>query len=129
MRRLFLLLSANFFVFGATITLAQDIVVGITESIHTIDVNHQGTLVKVKRVQDPANKLVDDFAKTSRPCPPFCINPMSVHPAVKTFGEVELLDFVTTKVEQSLACWSTRVCPSFITAKPSLVPSIYLLCC
>ena len=75
-----------------------DIVVGITPTIPTIDINHQGTTVQVKRVQDPSNKLVDDFAKTSRPCPPFCIHPMAAAPGVKTVGELELLKFAREQV-------------------------------
>ena len=32
------------------------------------------------------------FAKTSRNCPPFCVNPMVLAPGVETYGEVEVLD-------------------------------------
>jgi len=31
--------------------------------------------VTVQRIQDTNNRLTDDYAKTSRPCPPFCIQP------------------------------------------------------
>ena len=34
------------------------------------------------------------FAKTSRKCPPFCIQPMTLAPGVETIGEVELIDYV-----------------------------------
>jgi rhodanese-related sulfurtransferase len=77
---------------------ADDGPVGITESTHSVVVNHFGVPVTVQRIQDTENRLVDDFAKTSRPCPPFCIHPLSAAPGVETLGELELLAFVQTKV-------------------------------
>ena len=52
------------------------------------------------RIQDEDHRLTDDFARTSRPCPPFCIHPMEAAPGVKTVGELELLDFVTHEVKK-----------------------------
>ncbi len=83
---------------SSSIAQAQDIVVGITPDIPTVEVNHQGMPVQVKRIQDPANKLVDDFAKTSRPCPPFCVHPVSAAPGVITVGELELLEFAQNQL-------------------------------
>lgn len=85
-------------VFVVPATYAEDIVVGITPTLPSISINHQGTKVEVKRVQDPSNKLVDDFAKTSRPCPPFCVHPMSAGKDVETVGELELLEFARKEV-------------------------------
>jgi len=79
---------------------SSEIVVQISPSIPTIDVNHRGTPVTVKRIQDTNNKLVDDFAKTSRPCPPFCVHPMQAAPGVSTVGELDLLDFLSKDVAQ-----------------------------
>lgn len=74
--------------------------VGITEQQYSVVVNHRGVPVTVTRIQDTENRLVDDFSKTSRPCPPFCIHPMAAAPGVRTVGELELLDFLSTDVEQ-----------------------------
>ena len=74
--------------------------VGITESISFVMVNHRGTPVTVERIQDTENRMVDDFSKTSRPCPPFCIHPMEAYPGVRTVGELELLDFLKIDVEE-----------------------------
>lgn len=49
--------------------------------------------VKIMRNQDGANTIHPDYAKTSRKCPPFCVQPMQVAPGVTTVGEVELLEF------------------------------------
>lgn len=50
--------------------------------------------VVISREQDNHNELVGDWALTSRPCPPFCIQPMQVAPGVTTIGELELLDML-----------------------------------
>lgn len=72
--------------------------VGITEDLPYAIVNHLGTEVRVERIQDNDNRLVDDFARTSRPCPPFCIHHMEAAPGVRTVGELELLSFIQNEV-------------------------------
>lgn len=59
-----------------------------------VEVIHQGKLVKVQRVQDQEHKLEGGFAKTSRKCPPFCIQPAQVAPGVKTIAQLEMFDFM-----------------------------------
>lgn len=68
--------------------------VKLTPDRDYIEVIHQGRLIKVQRIQDQDHKLEGSFAKTSRKCPPFCIQPMEVAPGVKTIGQVELFDFM-----------------------------------
>ncbi|MEE9446349.1 MAG: rhodanese-like domain-containing protein [Arenicellales bacterium] len=80
-------------------TANEDIVVGITSTMATANVSHRGTPVTIKRIQDPSNKLVDDFAKTSRPCPPFCVHPMQAASGVKTVGELDVVSFLQNQVE------------------------------
>jgi rhodanese-related sulfurtransferase len=74
--------------------------VGITEAMPYVEVDHHGIPVRIERIQDTDNRLVDDFSKTSRPCPPFCIHPMSAAPGVTTIGELELLHFLQTDVAE-----------------------------
>ena len=78
----------------------QDLKVKITPELGSVTVDHFGTPVRIQRIQDTSNKLVDDFAKTSRPCPPFCIHPMHAVEGVQTVGEVELLHFLQNEVKQ-----------------------------
>lgn len=66
----------------------------IKENLPYVEVDHHGIKVKVTRIQDTENRLIDDFSKTSRPCPPFCIHPIQAAPDIKTFGEIELLEFL-----------------------------------
>jgi rhodanese-related sulfurtransferase len=48
--------------------------------------------VEISRIQDTDHEVTGEWAKTSRPCPDFCIQPMSPAPGVTTIGELELLD-------------------------------------
>jgi len=73
---------------------AGDLKVKITRSIASVDVMHNGKKVTIKRNQDNKNVVNKAFAKTSRNCPPFCINPMKLAPGVETVGEVEVLDYL-----------------------------------
>ena len=78
---------------------AQAVQVKITPELDHVDVMHAGKPVRIQRIQDTGHKIIDDFAKTSRPCPEFCIHPMRVAPGVETLGELELLDFMTHEVK------------------------------
>lgn len=89
--------------FGAAMTLilsapvmAQE--VNITPGVRSVEFTINGTAYKIERIQDTENKLDNSFAKTSRPCPEFCIHAMSAAPGVVTTGELELLDFLQQDV-------------------------------
>lgn len=51
--------------------------------------------VEIARIQDTENEVVGDWARTSRPCPDFCIQPMTPAEGVKTIGELELIEMLT----------------------------------
>ena len=67
--------------------------VGITSDLSEITVKHNGKDVKIMRNQNNDNVVIPAFAKTSRPCPPFCIQPMSLGDGIQTIGEVEVIDY------------------------------------
>jgi len=73
--------------------------VGITKDLKSLEITYAGKTVVIERIQNTKNKLTNGFAKTSRVCPPFCVQPISIHPGVKTIGEVELLAFVDKQVK------------------------------
>ncbi len=60
----------------------------------TAQVKHNGKMITIQRVQDNGNNVDASFAKTSRPCPPFCIQPISLAPGVETIGENEMIDYL-----------------------------------
>lgn len=72
--------------------------VNISQDMPYIDVSHDGKSIRIQRIQDQENHLTGGFAKTSRKCPPFCIQPMNVAPGVTTIAELELIDFIQKDV-------------------------------
>ena len=68
--------------------------VGITPSLSSVEVIHNGQPVTIERNQDNKNTIAADYALTSRPCPPFCIRPIKLAPGVETIGELEMLDYL-----------------------------------
>ncbi len=68
--------------------------VKITRQIESVEVSHQGRTVTIQRNQDIHNTINPDFARTSRKCPPFCIQKMVIAPGVETIGERDLLDYL-----------------------------------
>ncbi len=73
---------------------ADDVAVKITPEIASVEVMHNGKKATIMRNQDEKNTVNEAFAKTSRKCPPFCIQPSTVAPGVETIGEVEMLDYL-----------------------------------
>ncbi|MBF0369168.1 MAG: rhodanese-like domain-containing protein [Magnetococcales bacterium] len=71
----------------------------ITDNIGSFTVKHGSKTVEVKRQADPNATLHSAFAKTGRRCPPYCAQPMEVAPGVKTIGEVELVAFMLTHLQ------------------------------
>jgi len=72
--------------------------VKITPDMAYIYVYHKGKAVKVHRIQDTKHKLTGHYAKLYRPGT--FIQPVKTDPKVKTIGEVELLKFMTKKVNK-----------------------------
>lgn len=67
--------------------------VNITPKVASVTVMHKGKETKIMRNQDNGNTVNPAFAKTSRPCPPFCIQPMSLGKGIQTIGEVEVINY------------------------------------
>jgi rhodanese-related sulfurtransferase len=59
-------------------------------------VNHGNEMIKVQRIQDTSHTIDGSFAKTSRPCPPFCVNPLNIGEGVATVAELEVIKFMET---------------------------------
>ena len=68
--------------------------VNITKDMASVDVMHNGKKTTIMRNQDQKNTVNPAFAKTSRKCPPFCIQPAVVAPGVETIAEVEIIDYL-----------------------------------
>ena len=68
--------------------------VGITKDIMSITVQTKNGPVKIIRNQDNIAVINPGFAKTSRKCPPFCVQPQKVAPGVETVGELEVIKYM-----------------------------------
>lgn len=79
---------------GVAGTVTGDEPVLIRDNIPYVDVLHNGKQVRIERNQDNGNMIDLEFALTSRPCPPYCIQPMKLAEGVETIGELELLDYL-----------------------------------
>ena len=81
-----------------TISAKEKLLVQITQEIPYIEVKDSGVDIRISRIQDTGNKLTDDFVKTSRVCPPFCVQKITPIKGVKTIAELELIDFIENRV-------------------------------
>ncbi len=79
------------------VAMAVDVM--LTDYLTYLEVEHDGKPVRIQRIQDQDNMLNDGFAKTSRKCPPFCIQPMKVAPGVATVGEAEIFRFMERQMK------------------------------
>jgi rhodanese-related sulfurtransferase len=68
--------------------------VNIRPDVPSVTVETESGPVEISRIQDNAHELTGEWARTSRACPPFCIQPMTPAPGVTTIGEMELLDML-----------------------------------
>ena len=71
--------------------------VGIWGDQMEVTVTHNGTSTDITRNQDNKNTVNPAFAKTSRPCPPFCIQPAVLPPGVETSAEREIMHYAEMK--------------------------------
>jgi len=69
-------------------------VVNITPTLESVTVIHGDQNVTIMRNQNQKNTVNPAFAKTSRKCPPFCIQPSALAPGVETIAELEVLNYL-----------------------------------
>jgi len=74
---------------------ADELKVGITADMQSVSVETADGPMEIRRIQDQDHEITGEYAKTSRACPPFCIQPMTPAAGVTTIGEVELLAMLT----------------------------------
>jgi len=75
--------------------------VNIKEGLPFIEVTINGKTIKIERIQDTSHKLTNSYTKTSRPTPPFGIQPYQPIKGVKTVSELDVLDFIKNVLPQN----------------------------
>ncbi len=75
--------------------------VNITKNLPFIDVNINEKKIRIQRIQDTTHKLTNSYAKTSRPTPPFGIQPYQPIEGIQTVSELNVIDFIKNKVSKN----------------------------
>ena len=68
--------------------------VNIKEGFPYLDIDIDGETVRIERIQDSKHKLTNSYTKTSRPAPPFSIQPYEPIKGIETISELDVLDFI-----------------------------------
>lgn len=74
--------------------------VRITKNMPYAEYSLNGKTIRIERNQNQDNQLTGPFTKTSRKCPPFCINPVDMGNDIQTVGELEIIQFMKTHVQK-----------------------------
>lgn len=84
--------------------------VAITRDLTHVIIQHEGQPFEISRNKDNDAVLPPMYSKTSRPCPPFCIQPMVIAPGIVNIAELEFIDYLVQKSEgdDSLAIIDSR---------------------
>lgn len=101
---------SNFFGIKSKMSTEQHRPVAITRELTSVVIKHDGKPFEISRTKDNDAVIPPMYAKTSRPCPPFCIQPMVIEPGVVNIGELEFIDYLVQKSEgdESLAIIDSR---------------------
>lgn len=75
--------------------------VAITPDLESLTVHHGSREIEIRRNQDTGAMVDFDYALTSRACPPYCIQPMTISAGVETIGEIELLRALQRRAQEN----------------------------
>jgi len=75
--------------------------VNLTNKLPYVDVDIDGKSLKIQRIQDTSHKLKNSYTKTSRPCPPFCVQKMEPIPGIMTVSELDVVHFIKDEVSNN----------------------------
>jgi len=98
----------------ASPSFAQD--VWITDDTPFVELEINEEFLVIERNPDNEAVIPATFAQTSRPCPPFCVHPMSVADGVETFGELEIISFLEDAVQSGTGLLIDARTPQFYAA-------------
>ncbi len=95
LKRLFINTKLIFLITWLIAPCAYALDINITSELESVEVMHEGKIITITRDQNINNTVNPKYAKTSRKCPPFCIQPAKLADGVETIGELEVLDYLT----------------------------------
>jgi len=79
-------------------TSAIGLEVNLTDKLPYVDIDVDGKNIRIKRIQDTNHKLKNSYTKTSRPCPPFCVQKIEPVKGVETVSELDVINFLKNQV-------------------------------
>jgi len=94
-------LLGTFLAFTLLISPLSAVEVNIVEGLPYVDVDVDGKPVRIQRIQDTKHKLKNSYSKTSRPAPPFSIQPFQPIKGIETVSELDVIDFLKNKVSKN----------------------------
>lgn len=68
--------------------------VNITKDLPYVEVTINDKNIKIQRIQDTGHKLTNSYTKTSRPTPPFGIQPFQPIKGIETVSELDVINFI-----------------------------------
>jgi rhodanese-related sulfurtransferase len=83
------------------VTYLSGVEVNIKLGLPYVDVDINGESVRIERVQDTKHKLNNSYTKTSRPAPPFTVQPFQPIKGVETISELDVIDFISNDVSNN----------------------------
>ncbi len=99
----------------------------ITPDVPSVEISLEGKNYTIERTQEPDAYLTNAYSLTSRPSPPFFVEPFKVSEGVETYGELEVLDFLKSKdgilIDARLSNWYKK---SYIPGAVNIPFKIFL---
>jgi len=75
--------------------------VNIKKGLPYVDIEVNGKPIRIERIQDTKHKLTNSYSKTSRPTPPFNIQPFQPIKGIETVSELDVLEFLEKSVAKN----------------------------
>ena len=94
-------LLKSFLILSLFASSATAVEVNIKKGLPYVDIEIDGKPVRIQRIQDTKHKLTNSYSKTSRPAPPFSIQPFQPIKGIETVSELDVIDFLQNKVAKN----------------------------
>jgi len=95
------LLSKSLLILACSISMSQALDVNIIKGLPYVDVDVNGENIRIQRIQDTNHKLKNSYTKTSRPTPPFNIQPFEPIKGVRTVSELDVINFIKEDLSEN----------------------------
>jgi rhodanese-related sulfurtransferase len=90
---------------------ADELNVKITAELPNVEIKQGDQTILIQRDQNKDHRIGDGYDKTSRACPPFCIQPASAAENVDTVAELEVIEHLKNGdmlIDTRTAAWLAR---------------------